>query len=498
MLSCAPQMPTTKRHSNEGIMVAKQIRKLTGHWWVPGDASTRIPGTLNIRNDDLGELHLIGSFSEHWLPRADVILGHCTDVDRVSLHHCQYRGGPWGPTPSSQPHQSFFDAPVTYVGAHFARPEDAQFLTLHWAMADLLQWLRPGNFLTIGGTTDTRVVVESRDGLGTIQATADLGPAILTFTAAGPLIESTSDDVVAGGRVVVAEKAWADLTAQIALPIDDLFRLAFIVRDFFTFLHGGRVDIESVHGILPPPAVIPQPPIYQRPVEIYARGLRDVALPPSKHYGGGVFTYPEVADRFEPLLQGWASHSRDFEAVHELFFNSVADDRLHPRLRFLQLAQAVESYHRLKFGGKFETDATFEIGLHQVMLAALPQGLPSDYRSAIRSKLRYLNEYSLRKRIKNLVHDFPLIEARFIPHSAEFADEVVFARNYLTHYDQGQREHFQSLSLTSLTRFLRLILELYFLRDIGFSEENLESIVARDFRYTSVRRWSSHRVGLPP
>jgi len=468
-------------------------RLFHGHWWLAGDPGTRLPGTLQLREDDAAVLRLIGSFPENpGLVRPQVILGDSTYSRRVSLHHCEYRGGPWGPT--DQVHQSTYLAPVTYVGAHFDRPDDVHFGAFTWQMGDLFQWLRPGDYLRTTGR-DQGVTIESAQTSGNTEARADIGPALLTLIATGPTIESDSMDMASGGRVVVSQGAWARLEIPNYAHVDEYFRLAFVVRNLFSMIFDARVDVTEATGYLAVQPVAPgERQSHQPPVRIYASGLRDTTLAPRTHVLGGLFGYPDMAGgEFEDLMRKWVTHSQTHESVHELFQASTTNNQLPATVRFFQLAEAVESYQRDRYGGQYEPDENFTNGIYAALRAAIPQGIERGYRDAVVNRLKYLHQYSLRKRVESLVRSLPLLQRRFIPNAAAFADDVATARNYLAHHDQSQREAFERLPLRLLTDYLDLTLKLHFLVEIGFTEEELEALLGRHWRYGQAWYWSRYR-----
>jgi ApeA N-terminal domain 1 len=75
-------------------------------------------------------------------------------------------------------------------------------------------------------------------------------------------------------------------------------------------------------------------------------------------------------------------------------------DRLYLEQRFLNIAQAVESYHRRRSDKKDLSEEDHEKRLEKILA-----GTPQEYKKWLSDKLKYSNELSLRQRLKDLLGD---------------------------------------------------------------------------------------------
>jgi hypothetical protein len=114
--------------------------------------------------------------------------------------------------------------------------------------------------------------------------------------------------------------------------------------------------------------------------------------------------------------------------------------------------------------------------------------IPKDIRDVYKQRLRYMNEYSLRKRLNQILDMLGDITTTIIPDTKGFTDSVVRTRNYLTHYSEENADNVDvsGQNLYVLGQKLRSLLELCLLHEIGFSQTQLQKVAER---ITMIRRW---------
>lgn len=105
---------------------------------------------------------------------------------------------------------------------------------------------------------------------------------------------------------------------------------------------------------------------------------------------------------------------------------------------FLTLTQALEGLHRATFEGKYVSDEEYE-PTFMALSNSIPQKLSADHRAALKSRLKYGNEYSMQKRLGELQKKLdPGVAARVLKEGAVPASWVK-TRNYFTHWDEKLR-----------------------------------------------------------
>lgn len=175
--------------------------------------------------------------------------------------------------------------------------------------------------------------------------------------------------------------------------------------------------------------------------------------------------------------------------VSSLYFSTIYYPEMMLSQRFLTLAFAIEGYHRAVVGGKYQDDDQYHDGLMKTFLESIPENLSSDYRDSLENKLTHLNDFSLRKRVKDICVKFQTILHDFLGDAAEFAGSIAVERNRLTHPASGEvMKTASDLKIQWLkTQQLALLLEVCILYEAGFNEEQLKSFISRSLRAQIIR-----------
>jgi hypothetical protein len=167
-------------------------------------------------------------------------------------------------------------------------------------------------------------------------------------------------------------------------------------------------------------------------------------------------------------------------------------------LQFLTIVQAVEVYHRRFFDGIYLPKSWFEKKILAGLVIALPHEIDTAYKKdctpqdlqsfcdAAGSSLKWLNEYSLMKRLKVLINEFAETIGPFVPDPVKAIKEVSDARNYLTHWTEQDTNAAKSPErLAVLVDFLQLIIEIAFLREMGIEPNVINDM----FHRNSIYKW---------
>ncbi|GAH52969.1 unnamed protein product, partial [marine sediment metagenome] len=111
-----------------------------------------------------------------------------------------------------------------------------------------------------------------------------------------------------------------------------------------------------------------------------------------------------------------------------------------------------------------------------------PDSIEESYRVSLIENLKYLNKYSLRKRLKELFKKFQAVTSILIKKEEEedFIDNVYHTRNYLIHYDQSKQElSLEGEELIFLTKKLDFLLTVCFLSELGFCDDEIIDFVPK-------------------
>lgn len=170
-----------------------------------------------------------------------------------------------------------------------------------------------------------------------------------------------------------------------------------------------------------------------------------------------IIPYSIVEEKLEDVLNEWFQLYKSFNIPINLINSRLKLKRLFNENRFLDVAHAVEVFHRLESDiTKFPIDY-FE-KLKNTAIEAF-QELKKE-RDWMEQLLRYANEPNLRQRLKDLINRYEL-DFLFEDNKAkkDFINRAINTRNYYTHYDSSIKSFKATgAELIFVTRMLSAIL----------------------------------------
>ena len=208
-----------------------------------------------------------------------------------------------------------------------------------------------------------------------------------------------------------------------------------------------------------------------------------------------LFTSHELGTSPANAFGRFAERQTKLEASMDLYISTIYNETQLPRVKFLALAQSLEAYHRARFSGKYMTDADYQAGLRKRLWEAVTsdnEPIDSDFRASLSTKLNYLHEFSLKKRLKEIARKHRGILEPLIGDPDTFSKTVSDLRNTLTHPGEdgsGGDDDFRKV--WRLSEMMALLLEVCFLDEIGFPEARITQIILNRSRraYRVHRGW---------
>lgn len=151
------------------------------------------------------------------------------------------------------------------------------------------------------------------------------------------------------------------------------------------------------------------------------------------------FAVPVPFAQFEPIahtvVPAWRVAKSELRDPINLLATVLYQPALLIDVQFLLLVMAMESYHRKVYGGEYMSQEDY-LKTTQAWRNSIPSGLSVDHRNSLSTRLKYGNEFSLRKRLRELVRSIPEPAQERILGSmdpADFIDDVVNRRNTMVH-----------------------------------------------------------------
>jgi ApeA N-terminal domain 1 len=193
-----------------------------------------------------------------------------------------------------------------------------------------------------------------------------------------------------------------------------------------------------------------------------------------------LFTLPDLQEEQRGVFARFLQAEALLQPVFELFFPAYFFD-LPPPQELLNMAHALEAFHRATVGGQYQTDEDYEAGLKQILINAIPSDLAPDFRASLKRKMDFLHQFSLKRRLKDILRRFASSVTPFLGDRDAFIEAATEARNRLVHASKANPTTDYS-KCWGFAQQLGLVLEVGILAEIGFKEEAINRIIHRGKR----------------
>lgn len=141
----------------------------------------------------------------------------------------------------------------------------------------------------------------------------------------------------------------------------------------------------------------------------------------------------------EAMFNKWFEIYDKVAMPSQLALSVLSSEKLWLHVEFLSLMQALEGLHRAILPGLYATVDEYE-RIRQSLSNAIPQHIAADHKDALRARIKYGNEISLRKRLAALVERLPPdMRKHILGGDGSMPQRWVATRNYYTHWDESSK-----------------------------------------------------------
>lgn len=445
--------------------------EIQGRWWLPETHEVQVPGILSFSPGNVLRLKLMGAFNKpkeekSQLPNffiPEIILGISSKGESVTLYDCILEGE----SSSSGVHGSFsqteFIANVAFLGFHFPARENIQFSSLCVRFHNLDNWYNKAYIQSVKSDTKGGAITYSYPAPMDIQLKEFLVQFVVNLLNKNAL-----------NSVSVKAETWVVLSSEPKKSIEAYFEILRLIQNFLTLAITQPTFVIEMIGNLtnkigPTDGDFTGPP----KIRIYYAAFGWQSDAREIFWTRMFLPLSKIENNLPNLIRAWVEKSDKLKSVYDLYFAGYYRS-MYSEDKFLNLTQALETYHRSIYGGQFEKEDVFLKGTYKKLVEAIPQNLSEDFKDSLRGgKLRYAHEYSFRKRILLLTnHILENMPVGFLSETKErnnFAKRIADTRNYLTHHSPELAE----IAITStkglflLITQLRLIMKICLLEELG-------------------------------
>ncbi|NJE11887.1 HEPN domain-containing protein [Thermococcus sp. LS2] len=448
-----------------------------GVWWLPDRPEVKVPGTLKLTPNRGAVLDLLGYFKDIRdiknimnLSHHEIILGKTSDGRDITLHKCIETNKTLRFPGFST---SSFYVENIFVGAHFFEEEDLKFKKLLVRYRYLDEWANISGFqFQYGELRETEFVIRYKCP-DPINVRLDEDWIIsLEFQTKYPTYSIVQKEAC------ISQMTYVGIASSDKRSFNEYLKMVSLIQDFLSLGVGKSVYPLTTIGIT----------IEGTKVEVFYpivgahNTTADTVVPPKMP-----FTFKDISSRFEVVLRNWFKKAELLEPVYNLYFGTLHNPHTYLEHQFLSMVQAVESYHRRVYDGKYLPEEEYE-ELYKVLVGAIPDDTKRDLKERLKAYLKYGNEFSLRKRLKQIINQYKDILDEYLEDRNKFIEDVVITRNYLTHYDKELKERAaKDVELYYLTQKLRLLVMICLLAELGFDSNEIKNIVQRSAEYLNIR-----------
>lgn len=450
-----------------------------GIWWLPSKPDNEISGILHYHPTDGITLDLIGSFREFGNALSthqeeDIILGVTSNGKEVTLYKCIEFHSSY----SSGFHSSSYRVIVIFTGHHFEKIADIVFNEFLINYYHLKDWVGINGF-SLKSESDSKgyLIKETVTYVFPEEVRAKIAPldVSLTFQFSSEGYRKTEINL----KQITCFKVVSSTPVQV-----DFFREKTnnLLQGFLSLAIGKGTRPIAIKGYT-------QAAKYQLgngegqyiDIEFFYvySDLPHLRKKEELHPFEMIFTLKDIISDFESCLNNWFNKEDILRPVYNLYFVTLNEPSLLLDYKFLNFIQAIEIYHRRVIGGQYASGERFDV-LYKNLLSAIPQGIDKNFKESIAQKLKYVHEFSLRKRLSDIFDKCGSIISRVIENRGAFIEDVVNTRNYLTHYDKKvEMKAVQGEKLYRITQKLQVIVEICLLSELGLSLEKIDELIKR-------------------
>ncbi|MBS4032288.1 MAG: hypothetical protein KGZ63_12840 [Clostridiales bacterium] len=459
----------------------------TGLWWLP-EGDDQVSGTLRFNQGEGAVLELIGSLKDDFefeYVHHEIIWGVTSKGKEITLYKCIERhcsiNAP-GLTCSS------YKAQIVFVGHHFLNWDVIEFESITFEFPFLQQWLK------ITGLTYTIKQKENRilEIQAGYQPPNEIVLRLPEFTITFDCVLSYSMNKF---ESINMQQTFMLKVTPHDTPRDYNFFIEYVgnnLRNFFTFAIGTTVRPTSIIGTIKEETTDENFGAKSKHVYIFYQSL---ISNPSKNidFDDMLFTYPDVKQHFDLYLLNWFQKNSILQPIYSLYFGTLMNPKIFIHHRFLNLVQGLESYHRRMFKGQYVDETTFR-HIVDCISSAIPS-TTSEFEKVLTDRFQYMNEFTLRTRLKELIDKNIDIFELVIGSTSQLIKDTVNTRNFFTHYDlRLEKKTKKGVDLYYICEQLKFIFIVCLLTEMGMHSDIIENVVKKNHQFNYLKRNLQDRI----
>ncbi|EKR93702.1 hypothetical protein LEP1GSC161_1364 [Leptospira santarosai str. CBC1416] len=454
---------------------------IKGYWWLPDSEKEKIPGILTINSSAGISLDLMGAFEKNLVgsplgAKYNVISGFSTKGKKYTLlnSHIKNRSLSFPGILETQ-----LMCAYAFEGFIFKVEEEILFSSLRVEYSNLNEWVALHGFEIGINLEENKSTIEYQLPSQVKVNLADGFTLKINFLASGPGNKVTQKEAIIKQNVELI------FSSSVEKSLSEFEEIIYKIANFLSLAMNEPVYILSVSGNSEKSKIRLKDKDYYEPILIESSLASVQSFQEADPYSMP-FTYEHITDKFQEIISKWLENYSLLESTYNLYFETVYNNGLNVENRFLNLTQAIESYHRKKFGGSYVSKEEYLEKIYPNFIEQIPSSLDKGFKESLKNKFKYGYEFSLRKRLKDLFEENGGILKEFIKKDASFITQVTESRNYYTHYDEKNPNVKFGVELYILSDYIMLSLIVLFLSDLSFEKYEIIDMLDRNNRLQTI------------
>jgi hypothetical protein len=438
-----------------------------GIWYLPeneNNEAEHITGNLTFSKDNGCDLTLLGTLDE--FRNSDInhepefILGFTSDGKKITLFRCfEYSRSMSFPGIETCTYQPLY----ILIGKHFKNTEELEFYSIKARFKNLDLWLGKFGFKNIS-YSNYNLLIDYESPKPINFKINDTLNGKINFNLSAPLNRNIL-------KATIEQNAELEIESQIKKPFFEILNDLMYFQNFLTL---GTFETAYPFSIK----------LLQEENEEDNNEIVLIYKPnftfsgdDKRHLREFLFTYQDLEDNFEQIICKWFHLKNKIEPVVLLLLDSFHNKGKFTENRFLNIVQALETYHR-----RFKKNEVRSKEEHRKMVEEIVKSIHNSNKVWLKERLSFSNEPSLHSRLLELLNSFSIETIdKIVIDKEQFIKDTKNSRNYFTHYDEIlEKKALKSGKLFTLTEKLKIILITVILLETGFSEAQIGKLFKRN------------------
>lgn len=431
-----------------------------GFWKTPEDNDWMISGILKLSENGvilttIGVLHK--KYTEH--ENIPVLLGK-TEAGHVTLFDCSLVFLRYGNI-----NHEVLKAQYCIIGEIFNKIEDAKFSTVSFRFQHIESWAGihgfVSNFYPVKKNIRQRKYIIDYKQPNEIQLYKDETKKIVLYFSVRQSFAGKHNH-----KAELTEKIFYNIILKKELSLLDLMDKIYSLKTFHTLAISNPSKICEIN-------------FFNKSndlgLKFYSHEILKAESDSNVFDSSMAIPLNLIKETSQTIYSLWFNKSDILSPVYQLYYNTVYSNERYWRTDFLNLIFALETMHR-----RLNTALLIDTASYENILNKIKGVLSKKESELIIPRMAYLNHYSLRKRLNEISLEFDFLFTQFSEKRKDFIEKVINTRNYYVHFDESLKDKaIQEKKLPYFNHILKSLLEIYLMKELGISKDNLSLYAKR-------------------